>query len=320
MQEDLMKLCQELQLPTLHKILPDLLEQTERQNKRYEEWLYDLLSHEAQERKIKRIARRLKEARFPLVKALESFDFSKSELINPLQIRTLAEGHYIQSAESIIFIGEPGTGKTHLATALGIQAIEQGTTVRFTTASELANKLIEAKNQQQLSKCVATSLRFLNSCPKIYSLTRQLFLAATVPRSLATKKSGNRSSHADLTPREAWLSRARRLVLRTSMPSRRIVEHYARYSLLIIDELGYLALTKNDAELLFQVISLRHEKKSVIITTNLPFSEWTSVFPDVRLCRALIDRITHHAQIIETGSRSVRFEEAISTTKNKKLA
>jgi DNA replication protein DnaC len=246
--EHIINLCQELQLNALPKLLPGLLEQAERQHKTHEEVLYDLFFQESEERKIKRMARRTKEARFPLAKALESFDFTKSVSINPNQIKKLAEGSYIQEAESIIFVGEPGTGKTHLAIALGIQAIEQGTAVRFTTTSEMANKLVEAKNQQQLS---------------------------------------------------------------------RIIEHYARYSLLILDELGYLALTKSDAELLFQVISLRHEKRPIIITTNLPFSEGTSVFPDPRLCRALIDRITHRAHIIETGRKSARFEHAVSAKKIK---
>jgi DNA replication protein DnaC len=172
--------------------------------------------------------------------------FNKSGGISPNQIKKLAQGDYIQEAQGIIFIGEPGTGKTHLATALGIKAAEQGITVRFITASELVNKLIEAKNQQHLS---------------------------------------------------------------------RLVKQYARYPLLILDELGYLPLTKNDAELLFQVLSIRHEKKPVIVTTNLPFSEWTSIFHDQRLCRALIDRITHRAHIIETGIRSIRFEEAMSNKK-----
>ena len=80
-----------------------------------------------------------------------------------------------------------------------------------------------------------------------------------------------------------------------------------------------MPLTKDDAELLFQAISLRHEKRPLIITTNLPFSEWTSIFPDQRLCRALIDRITHRAHIIETGTKSVRFEEAMAVKKNKKF-
>lgn len=248
MLENIMNLCHELQLNSLRKILPHQLEQAQRQNKSYDVLLHDLFFHEFEERKTRRIARRVKEARFPLAKSLDSFDFSKSESIIPNQIKQLAEGDYIQKAESIIFIGEPGTGKTHLATALAFKAIEQGIIVRFTTASELANKLIEAKTQQQLS---------------------------------------------------------------------RIVEQYARYQLLILDELGYLPLTKNDAELLFQVISLRHEKKSIIITTNLPFSEWTTIFPDQRLCRALIDRITHRAHIIETGARSIRFEEAMKIKKNK---
>lgn len=161
-------------------------------------------------------------------------------------IRQLAQGDYIQKAEPIIFIGEPGTGKTHLACALGYAAAKQGINIRFTTTAQLVNLLVEAKDSRILSS---------------------------------------------------------------------ITSRYARYKLLILDELGYVPLSKADSELLFQVISQRQERLPLIITTNLPFSEWTNIFPDQRLCKALIDRITHRAYIIETGEKSNRFEETVKKHK-----
>ena len=155
-------------------------------------------------------------------------------------------GTYITRAEPILFLGEPGTGKTHLATALGVAAAKDGRSVRFTTAGRLVTELVEAKDAHQLG---------------------------------------------------------------------RIAGRLARVDVLIIDEFGYLPFSRNDAELLFQVLSERQEQKPLILTTNLPFGEWTSIFSDPRLCRAVVDRITHKAHIIETGGKSIRLEEAIARAK-----
>jgi len=140
-------------------------------------------------------------------------------------------------------LGEPGTGKTHIACALGYCAAQQGKTVRFITGSQLVNQLIEAKDNRELH---------------------------------------------------------------------RITQQYQTYQVLIVDELGYLPFANTDARAIVQVLSARHEQASTIITTNLPFSEWTSIFLDHRLCKALIDRLTHKAHIIDTGEQSNRFMEAIA--------
>jgi DNA replication protein DnaC len=243
MTERLITLCKELQLSLMASSVTTACEQAERQQRSYVEFLTDLLAQENDARLQRRAKRRVKEARFPQVKTLESFDFAKASNLPETRIRSLAQGEYINKAEPIIFVGEPGTGKTHLATALGYCAAQEGICVRFTTVSQLANLLVEARDHQQLSS---------------------------------------------------------------------LSQRFQRYNLLILDELGYLPLAKTDAELLFQILSLRHEKYPVIITTNLPFSEWTSVFTDHRLCKALIDRITHRAHIIETGKNSVRLEQTIA--------
>jgi DNA replication protein DnaC len=240
--QEIVALCGQLKLPIVAKQAIPLEEVAQRQNKSHLSYLGELLVQEWDKRLASRAARRVKEARFPQVKTLEGFDFSQSPNLPETQLKKLAEGAYVKNAEPIIFIGEPGTGKTHLASALGYAAAEQGTSVRFVTASFLANSLIEARDARVLSR--------LNA-------------------------------------------------------------HYQKFGLLIIDELGYLPLNKADAELIFQVLSARQEQKPVIITTNLPFSEWTNVFPDQRLCRALVDRLTHRAHIIETGIQSARLKETL---------
>lgn len=251
MMQDVLNVCQQLQLTSMLASgrLTMACEQAMRQKLPYEEFLYHLLAEEYSARQQRRAIRRIKEAKFPLVKTLDSFDFERAPRLPEVLIRQLATGSYLKEAKPIIFIGEPGTGKTHLASALGYAAAEQGQVVRFTSASQLANVLIEAKESRVLSN---------------------------------------------------------------------ITRRYAKYKLLILDELGYLPLGKTDAELLFQVISQRQERFSTIITTNLPFSEWTSIFSDKRLCCALIDRITHNAHIIETGECSVRFEDTVKLMKKKK--
>lgn len=242
-------LCEQLQLPFMAMSVSAACEQAQRQQQNHIEFLTELLSQEYNAKLENRAKRRVKEAGFPLIKTLENFDFTNTNL-SEAKMRFLAECSYITKAEPIILMGEPGTGKTHLATALGYSAAVQGFAVKFITASQLTNMLIEAKDQRQLS--------------------------------LMTKR-------------------------------------YQRYQLLILDELGYLPLAKTDAELLFQILSLRHEKYPVIITTNLPFSEWTSIFTDHRLCKALIDRITHRSHIIETGSNSVRLNQTIAKLNELKI-
>lgn len=190
---------------------------------------------------MRRATRRMREAGFPIVKTLEGFDFRRAPHLPESELRKLADGEYLDRAESVILIGEPGTGKTHLATALGVAAAEQGRRVRFVTTAQLVNELVEAKDSRELG---------------------------------------------------------------------RVVGRYSRIDLLILDELGYLPLARADAELVFQVLTERNERLSLIVTTNQPFAEWTGVFPDPRLCRAIVDRLTHRATIIDTGTESGRLSEA----------
>ena len=194
------------------------------------------------ERAERREKRRLIDARFPQIKRLEDFRFADNPKVPQATIAALAEGSWIDDRESVIFVGDSGTGKTMLATALAVCACHQGRRVRFTTLAALANELQEAQGNRELE---------------------------------------------------------------------RVIGRYARTELLVCDELGYLALPDGAAELVFQVLSERHERGSLIITTNLPFGEWTKVFPDPRLAKAVVDRLTHRAHIIDTGNESWRFRHGL---------
>ncbi len=201
-----------------------------------------------QERERKAVERRLKEARLPQVKTLEDFDFRQAPAVSPTRLAELAQGGYIARAEPVVFLGDCGTGKTHLLTGLCVAACRQRRRVRFTTAAALVNELVEATQQLQL---------------------------------------------------------------------RRVLARWARYDVVAIDEVGYVPLADVGAEFLFQLIAERAEQATVLLTTNLPFSEWTQVIPNARLCKALLDRVTDRAHIIETGTESYRFRRTLERRQRK---
>jgi DNA replication protein DnaC len=232
----------ELKLPTVRRRFRALAEEALREQQTPVAYLAALLEAEMAERSERRERRRLLEARFPVMKRLEDFRFTDNPKVSQATIAALAECSWIDDRESVILIGESGTGKTMLATALAVCACQQGRRVRFTTLAGLANELQEAESKRELA---------------------------------------------------------------------RVVARYARTELVVLDELGYLALPEGAAELVFQVISERNERASLIVTTNLPFGEWTKVFPDARLAKAVVDRITHRAHIIDTGTESWRFRHGI---------
>ncbi|MDO8674249.1 MAG: IS21-like element helper ATPase IstB [Dehalococcoidia bacterium] len=241
--------CKLLHLPTIAGQFVRVAEQAEREHHGYLGYLDALLAAELDEREQKLVVRRVKESHVPKVKTLEEFDFQQTPALSATKIRELAEGGYIERAEPVVFIGECGTGKTHLLTGLCVAACRQKRRVRFTTAAGLVNELVEAKQQLQL---------------------------------------------------------------------RRVLARWERYDLIAIDEVGYVPLAEVGAELLFQVIAERSEKAAVILTTNLPFSEWTQVIPNPRLCKALLDRITDRAHIIETGTESYRFRRTLERHKGRR--
>jgi len=193
------------------------------------------------ERERRAVERRIKEARFPATKGLDSFNFLALPSLNKALVLELARCEYIARHENIIALGNSGTGKTHLALGLGLAACQKGLSVGFTTAAALVHELIEARDEKRLLR-----------------LQRQL----------------------------------------------------AGYKLLIIDELGYVPLSQTGAELLFEVFSQRYERGSTLVTSNLPFDEWTSVFASERLTGALLDRLTHHVHILEMNGESYRLKHS----------
>jgi DNA replication protein DnaC len=243
--------CRMLRLPAVAQQCGPLAEEAAKQRQTYLRYLEALLTAELEERERHTIARRIKDARLPRIKTLEEFDFTQAPLIHATAIQDLATGDYIARAEPVIFIGDCGTGKTHLLTGLCVAACQQKRRVRFATAAALVNELVEAKQQLQL---------------------------------------------------------------------RRVLARWARYELIAIDEVGYVPMADVGAEFLFQVIAERAEKAAVMVTTNLPFSEWTQVIPNARLCKALLDRITDRAHIIETGTESYRFRRTLQVRQKKKAS
>lgn len=237
-----------LSLSTMIQNLPAKLRQAKDGKIGYEEFLLNLTEIEVQVRRENGRKRRIKEAGFPLLKPLETFDFEAAGDLDVRYIQELTTGEYIEEKRNVIFLGKSGTGKTHLATALAMEACTSGYRTRFVTGCGLANELIEAKDEKILS---------------------------------------------------------------------RVIKRYAGYGLLIIDELGYVPFSREGAELLFQVLAERHEKRPVIITTNMGFGDWTQIFGDPNLTGALLDRITHKAHIVNCTWESYRLKE---TLKNKKRA
>ena len=234
--------CKMLHTSAIAAHFEAMAEQAIREKQSHKRYLEALLAMEVEERESHAVARRLQQSHLPRMKTLEEFNFDQARHIPAARIRELADGGYIERAEPVIFIGECGTGKTHLTTGLCVAACRQKKRVRFTSAAALVNELVDAKNQNQL---------------------------------------------------------------------RRTLARWSRYQVIAIDEVGYVPLAEAGAELLFQVIADRAERATVLITTNLPFSEWTQVFTNARLCKALLDRLTDRAHIIETGTESYRFRRSM---------
>lgn len=234
----------ELNLSIMRSHYAGLVRQAKESGLSYEEFLLSLTETELRVRGENRLKRRIREAHFPLLKTFEAFDFDAAPGLDRRLIRDLMSGGYIQQRQNVILLGKSGTGKTHMATGLGVEACRQGKRVRFITGCGLANELIESRSERNLS---------------------------------------------------------------------RLIGKYARYDLVIIDELGYVPFCKEGAELLFQVLAQRHEKSSVIITSNLGFADWTQIFGEPTLTAALLDRLTHKAQIISCAWESFRLQETLKT-------
>jgi DNA replication protein DnaC len=228
--------------------LPTFLAEYERQAREgaadgidHPRYLLRLAELELIERERRLVDRRIRAAKFPATKSLDTFDFLSIPALNKMLVLELARSEYVIRNDNVIALGPSGTGKTHVALGLGLAACQKGFSVLFTTTASLVNRLMEARDNRQLTR-----------------LQAQL----------------------------------------------------AAVKLLIIDELGYVPLSPTGAELLFEVFSQRYERGSTIVTSNLPFEEWTSVLGSERLTGALLDRLTHHVHILEMNGESYRLKHA----------
>jgi len=230
-----------LKLPTFLREYDKVARDCAREAIDHPSYLLRLAELELIERERRMVERRIRQARFPAVKSLDTFDFAAPPSLNKMLVLELARSEYILRRENIIALGNSGTGKSHVALALGLAACQRGFAVGFTTAVSLVNQLLEARDEKRL------------------------------------------------------------LRLQTQL---------AGCKLLIIDELGYVPLSPTGAELLFEVFSQRYERGSTIVTSNLPFEDWTSVFASERLTGALLDRLTHHVHILEMNGDSYRLKQS----------
>jgi len=230
-----------LKLPTFQSEYAKLARQCATEGRDHVQYLLRLCELELIERERRMIERRIKAAKFPTTKSVDSFDFKAIPSLNKVLVLELARCAFVERRENVIALGPSGTGKTHVALGLGLAACQKGLKVRFTTAAALVHELIEAADERRLQR-----------------LQKQL----------------------------------------------------AGQDLLIIDELGFVPLSKSGAELLFEIISQRYERGSIIITSNLPFDEWTEVFGSERLTGAILDRLTHHVHILEMNGDSFRLRQS----------
>jgi DNA replication protein DnaC len=230
-----------LRLPTVLREYDKLARQSAAEGLDHLQFLARLIELEMIDRERRMIERRIKAAKFPAVKSLDSFDFKAIPALNKMQVLELARCEWIERRENVIALGPSGTGKTHIALGLGLSACQKGLSVGFVTAAALVHELMEARDERRLL---------------------------------------------------------------------RLQKQMVSHKLLIIDELGFVPLSKTGAELLFELISQRYERGATLITSNLPFDEWTETFGSERLTGALLDRLTHHVNIIEMNGDSYRLGQS----------
>lgn len=245
--EQLIQNLEYLKLNEIINHLNDTVDFITRNNLSFEQGLIKLTNYEIDHKESKSIKAMVKTGAFPHHKEIDEFDFDFQENINKIQIMDFLSHRFIHEKENIIFLGNSGVGKTHLATSIGISVAKKRMSTYFIKCHDLIAQLKKAKLENRLE---------------------------------------NR------------------------------LKHFASYSLLIIDELGYLPIEKEDSKLFFQLIDKRYEKKSTIITTNINFSAWDDIFMDPVIANAILDRVLHHAHVINITGKSYRLKDYYEESEN----
>ena len=233
----------ELRLPAIKILWPRFADQADKEGWPAARFLAALGEHEIAERDRRRIERHLVDARLPVGKTLETFDFDTVPMVSKAQVMALAAGDsWLEKGANLVLFGPPGTGKSHLAAALGLALVENGWRVLFTRTTDLVQKLQIAR--------------------------RDLALAAAIDK-------------------------------------------LDKYHLLILDDIAYISKDQAETSVLFELISARYERRSMLITANQPFGDWNRIFPDPAMTLAAIDRLVHHSTILEMNVESYRRRTAI---------
>lgn len=246
-QSELECLLAAFRLPAFSKNYQQFARQAEKEKIDHVGYLYQLSKLESEQRYNRRTERLLRESKMQKGKRLEDFDLAALNGISKSQIQQLADGACLDQAENILIFGNPGTGKTHLATALGREWCMRGRHTYFTTASALVQDLLAAKRDLKLNA---------------------------------------------------------------------LLKKFDRYEALIIDDISYIPQDREETDVLFVLLSERYERRSLIITSNLPFSQWDKVFKDAMTTMAAVDRLVHHSTVLELNGESYRVQAA--TKKQKK--
>jgi len=232
-----------LRLPTVAREYAKTAADAAKAHLGHEAFLLRLCAAEVASREAKALTRRLREARLPGVKTLAEYDFSALPKLDPLQVHRLAGCEFVSKAENVLLVGGSGTGKTHVASAIAVEACRRKLSVRFFTVSQLVESLLEARDERALG-------------------------------------------------------RARAML--------------KKVDLLVLDELGFVPMPASGAELLFDVVSDRYERGSIVLTTNLPFEQWMSVLSSEALTHAMLDRLTHHVHVLEMNGPSYRLKQSLA--------